>query len=272
MAQACPADVAEIGPVRFRRVNNAGPAPAVGSAVAGRNRVGRAQPGDETGQVCASPDSARSDAARLEVTTVGSVAELAEAERLLDVWLPEWAHGRRGRDFYRVRYPEQADLMVIARSSGARAGDRNERLVGTVLAHLDGGPDSVTVGAVAVAAPARRRGLGRAMLALAERHAAARGVSRCDLGSVDGAEPFYVACGYDVGLLVQIPPGIPEPEALVDRLLAGPLRGRDTERAEFGGWPQIRVRLPDLDARLLAVLRAAAPGVSVGYVMSKHLV
>lgn len=97
------------------------------------------------------------------------------------------------------RYLEQlvnaGQLLVYAVKDG--------RICGCILASVDG--DHILVGPVAVAENARRLGIGSAMMAKIETEAKNMGQTTLILGAREQAEPFYLSCGFQPNLFIQVP-------------------------------------------------------------------
>ena len=132
--------------------------------------------------------------------TIGPIRtsqELDLACRFLLSIFPFLEAGWRGPGFFHERLADESAMMLAAK--------RDDEIVGVVLGHVDG--DGLgTVDHLAVAATARGRGLGSALLSALESGARSLRVRRLTLGSIEGAEGFYEKCGYQGRLLLQFVP------------------------------------------------------------------
>ncbi len=97
--------------------------------------------------------------------------------------------GEYAREKWVKRMQEHSDLMLYAEADG--------NIVGIVFGRIEEN-GNVTVGPVAVDGSFGKRGIGREMMLLLEKHAMYRNVPIMVLGSVEGAEGFYKKCGYTV--------------------------------------------------------------------------
>ncbi len=157
-------------------------------------------------------------------------------------------------------YQEQIRLTPLLSVCAARGG----QVCGCILASIE--EDHVLVGAVAVAADARRLGLGAAMLAEVERQSRALGQTTLLLGSLEEAESFYLDCGFQPNLFIQYA-GAGGLEALK------PLRGEYAIawQAEDGGWARLMLRTPQIDKALQHAYEETFPGCYTQYVFIKNL-
>ncbi len=120
----------------------------------------------------------------------------------------------------------------IVESGGAHAGcggwSRRATLfggdhsAGRDAALLDPAKDAARVRAMYTAPEFARRGVGRMILALCERAAAAEGFARVELAATLAGEPLYRACGYGVmeRMIADTPSGLRIPLARMGKTLA----------------------------------------------------
>jgi len=158
--------------------------------------------------------------------------------------------------YYTEQLARDPDLLVYA--------EREGRVAGCILASIEG--DHVLVGPVAVAADARRMGIGSAMMQEVERQALAIGQATLILGSVEEAEPFYLSCGFQPHLFIQVP----ESGAL-DRFKALNLGYEVAWEAVEEGWTRLMLRTPAIDKPLQRRYEDAFPGCYTQVVFIKHL-
>jgi GNAT superfamily N-acetyltransferase len=194
----------------------------------------------------------------VEEFTIGPIqtpGELDLACQFLLRTLPSIEAGWRGDSFYRERLAGESAMMLAAK--------RDEEIAGVVLGHLDGGGQG-TVDHLAVAAPVRGRGLGRALLSTLESGADSLGVRELTLGSVDGAVGFYERCGYQGRLLLQFAPPVTRDEVapiFADFALL---------ETQWQDITQLWVQTSTVDSKLTDRVRGRA-GVHAQWVMSKEL-
>ena len=90
---------------------------------------------------------------------------------------------------------ERGDLEMLA------AREETERVIGVVLLsyglNVSAGGPFASIEELHVSAEARRRGVGRALLAAVEERCAARGISYVEVQTDDEAAAFYKAAGYE---------------------------------------------------------------------------
>ena len=102
---------------------------------------------------------------------------------------------------YTKQLAEAGQLLVYAEEEGS--------ICGCILASVDGG--HILVGPVAVAENSRRLGIGSAMMGRVEAEARKMGQTTLLLGAREEAEPFYLSCGFQPNLFIQVPrPGLLE--------------------------------------------------------------
>jgi len=199
----------------------------------------------------------------VELQNVGefTIAPIRTVPQLDHAWLflvqifPFLGDRPPGPGFFRARLPQESPMMLAAK--------REQQIAGVALGHLDG--DRLgTVDHIAVAASARGRGLGRALLSALESGARALEVRRLTLGSVDEAVGFYERCGYQGRLLLQFAP--PARREEVAALFA------DFALLETQ-WQDVRqlwVQTPQVDNALTDRIRGR-DGVHAQWVMDKDL-
>jgi GNAT superfamily N-acetyltransferase len=207
------------------------------------------------------PQPQRHEATGIEVRPVRSLDELRDALGFVRRALPRIGTDWRDGDFFPQRFPDEAELMIVALCGG--------HIAGAALGHRNGKTGAV-VAAVAVEEASRMLGIGRRLLARLEAGARTLGVTNLALGSVDESAGFYVRAGWTPALLLQFS----GPEAAASR-------ERARERfADFpasavrdGQWHdvlQLFVRTPGVDFSLYQRV-ADLPGAHAGYMMSKAL-
>lgn len=190
---------------------------------------------------------------------VGTVRTL---DQLQQVWsfaasvLPMITAGNHTLPYYAVQFTKTPELLVVAERSG--------RVCGCILASVDN--DHVLVGPVAVASDSRRMGVGAAMMRELEVQAAQIGQRTLILGSLEDVESFYLSCGFQPNLFIQLP----EPKG-VERLKAVNAGYAAIWAAEQEGWSRLMLRTPRIDKLLEAKYRQQFPSCSTQYVFIKHL-
>jgi GNAT superfamily N-acetyltransferase len=194
----------------------------------------------------------------IDVRAVRSEEELRDAMAFVSRIFPRRPDTWRDDGFFLRRFPEEADLMVVAIAA--------HRIVGAALAHRNG-PSGAIVAAVAIDAAARRQGLGRRLLECVEHNARRLGIDGLALGSVDESAEFYVRCGWTPRLLLQFD---------------GPAAAcsRDRARERFADYPladgqwrdvlQLFVQTGTVDFALYERV-ADLPGANASYMMTKRL-
>lgn len=183
----------------------------------------------------------------VDVRPVASGQELAEAIELAVRTFPRLRErSGRGPNYYPSRFPEEADLQVVAMAG--------ERVVGLALASLS--PDGATagVGEVAVHPNYQREGIGRAMLAELEARATARGLARLALGADVEVSGFYIACRWEPRVQATIRG--PGRRAVLDRLCARELANCDVREHEHDEVICVWVAVEGYDTALAEQLSA----------------
>ena len=142
---------------------------------------------------------------------------------------------------------------------------RHSLVVGCALASIEG--DHVLVGPVAVAESARRQGVGAAMLGEVERQAKTLGQTTLILGALEEAEDFYLHCGFQPHLFIQVP----EP-AYVDQLKALNTKYVVVWEAQNDeGCSKLMLRTPQIDKALQAAYERQFPNCSTQTVFIKQI-
>ncbi len=142
--------------------------------------------------------------------------------------------------------------------------ERENAICGCVLARIDG--DHVLVGPVAVAEDSRRKGIGSAMMRHLEKGAKELGQGTLLLGAREGEEPFYVSCGYQPHLFIQLH----EPNAL-GRLEALDEGHEIAWKSEEQGKSKLMLRTAVVDKVLQNKYRQAIPNCYTQYVFIKQV-
>ena len=194
----------------------------------------------------------------IETRAATSVAEVERAAEVFDSVLGSGRGWQLTRERHLELYRATPELLSIAVDEG--------RIVGGVGCDGAGG-----IGPVAVLGECRGQSLGRRLLTRAEDLMRARGATTAGLGSLDGAVPFYLACGYQPQLLVQFAPEVDHPEPIIDELLAGALSGHDIFRRDWQGHQQLWLQDRFVNWDLKRRIEDVDPGVTAQYVMSKQL-
>jgi GNAT superfamily N-acetyltransferase len=121
-------------------------------------------------------------------------------DQLRQVWsfaapILELPAGKHTLEYYIEQFARTPRLLVFA--------EGHSRICGCILASIE--VDHVLVGPVAVAADSRKMGIGKAMMREVEKQAKDIGQSTLILGSREEAEAFYLSCGFQPNLFVQLP-------------------------------------------------------------------
>lgn len=196
---------------------------------------------------------------RVRIRSAADLGRLAVVEALMAQELEGWYESWRGEDFFRSRFPGEADLMLVAEHEGC--------VLGGILAHAE--QSGASVDGIAVVPSFRRQGLGRALLSSLEAQAAMRDLEEIVLGAGDDAVGFYRRCAYEASLLIQFAP-TGDPESLISDLLAGPLVGRRARRSTFLDSAQLIVDA-EADDDIRALVRERAPNAHMSFLLRKRL-
>ncbi len=86
------------------------------------------------------------------------------------------------------------------------------------------------------------------------------------LGAAEEAEPFYLSCGFQPNLFIQLP----EPNSV------GRLESLNEEysviwKAEQEGWSRLMLQTPDVDKSLQREYEQEFPSCCAGYAFIKHI-
>ena len=190
-----------------------------------------------------------------------SVTNVTTLDQLHQVWsfactilkLPAGIHTQ---EYYAQTFAKTPQLLILA--------ERDGRVCGCVLASVEG--DHILVGAVAVAEDSRRMGIGRAMLEALEEAAKGAGRSTLILGARQEAEPFYLSCGFQPNLFIQLP----EPDAL-ERLKALNEGYEVLWEGQEEGSSKLMLRTPQISRSLQLKYEQTFPSCNTQYVFIKHL-
>jgi hypothetical protein len=86
------------------------------------------------------------------------------------------------------------------------------------------------------------------------------------LGAAEEAEPFYLSCGFQPNLFIQLP----EPN-LVERLESLNEEYDAIWKAEQGGWSRLMLQTSEIDKGLQRKCEQEFPTCHAGYVFIKHM-
>ncbi|MGE5579260.1 MAG: GNAT family N-acetyltransferase [Bacillota bacterium] len=150
-----------------------------------------------------------------------------------------------------------SDLMLYAEANG--------EVVAIAFGRVEAG-GNITVGPVATAPGFRKQGLASEMLALLETRARERGVCNLTLGAVQGAEGFYIKCGYTPFLFVQT-----KPPHTLDALRALNTKYREVWNYDNGTDIRLMIETNRIDRELQHAYDAAFPGCSTQTVFMKSI-
>jgi len=190
--------------------------------------------------------------------TLGSVQTPDQLQRVWSfaasiVRLPAGPHTL---EHYLARLAESPQLLVVA--------EREDRTCGCVLASLEG--DHVLVGPVAVAEDSRRMGIGTAMMQELEERAKGMGQHTLVLGALEDAEAFYLSCGFQPNLFIQLP-----------RLNAGDqLQSLNVKYEVIGsweqdGWSRLMLGTPTVDKGLQREYESRFADCTTQYVFTRRI-
>jgi GNAT superfamily N-acetyltransferase len=179
-----------------------------------------------------------------------SIQTVKTDEQLQQVWsfavpILDLPTGKHTLAYYTEHLAQTPTLLVYAVQA--------ERVCGCCLASLE--EDHVLVGPVAVAEDMRRMGVGSVMLWEVEAQAKKLGQTTLILGAVEEAEPFYLRCGYQPNLFVQLPE-----ESAVTRLGAINPGYEVVWQEERDGWTRIMLHTPRIDKGLQRQYEKVFPG------------
>ena len=164
--------------------------------------------------------------------------------------------GKHTLQYYTEQLAETPTLLVFAK--------RDNKICGCILSGIE--DEHVLVGPVAVAKDSRRRGIGSAMMEEVETRARELGQNTLILGALEEAEPFYLSCGFQPHLFIQLP----EPDS-VGRLETLKERYEIVWKAEQEGWSKLMLRTPKIDKRLQEKYGQMFPNSYTQYVFIKRI-
>jgi len=109
-------------------------------------------------------------------------------------------------------------------------------------------------------------GIGSAMMQEVETRAKEIGQNTLVLGAVEEAEPFYLSCGFQPNLFIQLPElgGVERLESMNEEYDV-------IWKAEREGWSRLMLRTPGIDKGLQRKYDQAFPNCSTQYVFTKHV-
>jgi len=194
-------------------------------------------------------------------TSSFSVQTIQTLDQLEQVWsfaisVLDLPPGKHTLQYYTEQLPKTPTLLVFA--------EQDDRICGCVLASIE--DDHVLVGPVAVAEDCRRMGIGSAMMQEVETRAKEIGQNTLVLGAVEEAEPFYLSCGFQPNLFIQLPElgGVERLESMNEEYDV-------IWKAEREGWSRLMLRTPGIDKGLQRKYDQAFPNCSTQYVFTKHV-
>jgi N-acetylglutamate synthase-like GNAT family acetyltransferase len=164
--------------------------------------------------------------------------------------------GKHTLEYYTQQFAIAPQLLVFA--------ERDGLICGCILASIE--DDHVLVGPVAVAADSRRAGMGSAMMREVEHRAKETGRTTLILGGREEAESFYLSCGFQPNLFIQLP----EPDS-TERLRSLNQQYEVVWESQQGGWSRLMLRTPQVDKDLQQQYQRRFPGCSTQYVFVKHI-
>jgi len=189
------------------------------------------------------------------VKTVQTLEQLAQVYSFATpiLKLPSPGHALQ---VYIAHFDKTPQLLIFA--------ERDGNICGCVLARID--EDHVLVGPVAVAEGLRRRGIGAAMMRELESQAKALRQDTILLGALEEDELFYVRCGYQPNLFIQLH----EPDS-VERLEALNEGYAVVWKDERNGKSKLMLQMATIDKRLQKKYDQAFPNCYTQYVFIKHI-
>lgn len=196
----------------------------------------------------------------MRIRPIASCEELASTLEFVKQGLELSENHRRDLAFYLRAYGDHPGFLLIAEEGG--------QVWGALLASVEG--DHVLIGELYVAPAHRRRGIGSGLLSVLEEAARDTGQSRLLLGAREEAEAFYLRCGFEPLLFVQVDGGDSA------RRLDGFLGGESASRAVV--WKDLRAGLSKavllvghLDTHLQKRVESELSGSNVGYLFTKEI-
>ena len=192
-----------------------------------------------------------------------SVQTIQTLDQLKQVWSfvtpilePPTGTGKHTLHYYTEQLTKTPTLLIFAK--------QDDRVCGCVLASIE--EDHVLVGPVAVAEDSRRRRIGSAMMQEVEIRARELDQNTLILGAREEAEPFYLSCGFQPNLFIQLP------EAnSVERLESLNEKYEVVWQAEQDDWSRLMLRTPVIDKNLQRKYDQEFPNCYIQYVFIKHI-
>jgi len=190
--------------------------------------------------------------------TVKTVQTLKQLEQVWAFAAPilSLPTGRHTLQYYIEQFAKTPQLLVFA--------EREGRICGCILANVEG--DHILVGLVAVAGDSRRMGIGSAMMKAVEAGAREMGQHTLILAAREEAEPFYLSCGFQPNLFIQLP----EPDS-VERLKALNEQYEVIWESEQEGWSRLMLHTPQVDKGLQHRYEREFPACHTQCVFIKHI-
>jgi len=164
--------------------------------------------------------------------------------------------GKHTLQYYTEQFARTPQLLIFA--------ERDGRICGCILASVE--EDHILVGPVAVAEDSRRMGIGSAMMKEVETRAKEMGQNTLILGALEEAEPFYLSCGFQPNLFIQLP----EPDS-IERLKSLNEGYEGVWEAGQNGWSRLMLRTPQINKSLQREYEAEFPDCFTQYIFIKHL-
>ncbi len=160
-------------------------------------------------------------------------------------------------EYYTQQLAIAPTLLIYVRYEG--------RIIGCMMGSIE--DDHVLVGPVAVAESYRGRGIGKAMVKELEARSKQLGHHTLILGAAEEAEPFYLKCGFDAHLFVQLP----EPARLNQLKALNPHYPVAWEAKDDNGWSKLMLRTPKIDKSLQERYERAFPSCATQTVFIKNI-
>ena len=190
------------------------------------------------------------------VKTIGTLDQLAQVHSFAtDILDLKDEHGHT-LERYTEAFAQTPQLLVFA--------ERDDRICGCILASIE--EDHILVGPVAVAADSRRKGIGSAMIQKVVTEGKKLGQNTLILGAREEAEPFYLSCGFQPNLFIQLP----EPHR-TDALESLNEKYEVIWESGADGWSKLMLRTPHIDKDLQHTYELEFPNCHTQYVFIKHI-
>jgi GNAT superfamily N-acetyltransferase len=164
--------------------------------------------------------------------------------------------GKHTLQYYTEQFARTPQLLVFA--------EWGDRICGCILASVE--DDHILVGPVAVAEDSRRMGIGAVMMKEVETRVKEMGQSTLILGALEEAEPFYLSCGFQPNLFIQLP----EPNS-VEKLKSLKQQYEVIWESQEDNYSRLMLRTPQIDKTLEKGYGEHFPGCVTQYVMIKHI-